>query len=192
MLLALTPGPDVLLVVATAGRQGFLSAFKLTLGFATGCLVHTLLLALGVTALILATPWAVKLVTTLGAGYLFYLAWQTWLHRSDDMLKPQRVVEASYWRGVIMNVTNPKVLLFFFALFPQFAQLDEPGAGLRLLWLGVIFSLVTVLVFGSLAWLTDKSLSHFFEKARFKWWMDRVSVLIFLGLALFLLSTLWS
>lgn len=191
VLLALTPGPDVLLVVATAGRQGFLSAFKLTLGFATGCLIHTLLLALGVTALILATPWAIKLVTLLGAGYLLYLACQTWLHRSDDIEKPQRVVEASYLRGVIMNVTNPKVLLFFFALFPQFAALEQPGAGMRLLWLGAIFSFVTVLVFGSLAWLTNKSLSHFFENPRFKWWMDRVSALIFFILALFLLSTLW-
>ena len=191
VLLALTPGPDVLLVVATAGRQGFLSAFKLTLGFATGCLIHTLLLALGVTALILATPWAVKLVTFLGAAYLLYLAWQTWVHRSDA-IKPQRVVEASYLRGVIMNVTNPKVLLFFFALFPQFALLDQPGAGFRLLVLGFIFALVTVMVFGSLAWMTDKSMSQFFKKPRFKWWMDRVSVAVFLLLAIVLMLSLLS
>ncbi len=189
VLLALTPGPDVLLVVSTAGRLGFKPAFRLTLGFATGCLIHTLFLALGVTALILASPWAIKAVTVIGAAYLIYLAWQTWLHRSDAV-GIDKQVEASYWRGVIMNVTNPKVLLFFFALFPQFAMLDQPGAGLRLILLGSIFAAVSVMVFGTLAWLTDKSLSHFFKKTKFKWWMDRISVFIFLLIALFLLFTL--
>ena len=188
--MALTPGPDVLLVVSTASRSGFHPAFKLTLGFATGCLIHTLFLALGLTALILASSWAVKSITVLGAGYLLYLAWQTWIHRSDAPQKTEQVIEASYLRGVIMNVTNPKVLLFFFALFPQFAQLDLPGAGQRLIVLGFIFALVTVLVFGSLAWLTDKSLSHFFQRPKFKWWMDRISVLIFAAIALMLVLTL--
>lgn len=180
----------MLLVISTAGRLGFSPAFRLTLGFATGCLIHTLLLSIGVTAVVVATPWAVNAVTITGAAYLFYLAWATWKNRLQPV-ESSKQVEASYLRGVVMNVTNPKVLLFFFALFPQFAQLDSPGAGFRLLTLGLIFSLVSVFVFGVLAWLTDKSLSHFFNKPRFKWWMDWVATVLFASLSLLLIVSLF-
>ncbi len=190
VLLALTPGPDVLLVISTAGRLGFLPAFRLTLGFATGCLIHTCLLALGVTAVVVATPWAIDLVAVVGACYLLYLAWVTYKYRNKEADSTEQV-EASFVRGVVMNVTNPKVLLFFFALFPQFAQLDQAGAGFRLLILGGIFALVTVLIFGALAWLTDKSLSQFFRKPRFKWWMDVVAMVLFFVLAMLLVFSLF-
>lgn len=196
ILLALTPGPDVLLVVATAGRSGFASAMRFTLGLATGCLIHTALLVLGVSVLIAQTPWAMTLIACLGALYLLYLAWLTWRHRDDavqadasEAFTPQK--EASYVRGVLMNVTNPKVLLFFLALFPQFVDFQSSDAGWQLATLGLLFSAVTVLVFGGLAWLTAQSLSGFFARPNFKYWMDRICILIFLVLAvLMLVSTI--
>lgn len=190
-LLALTPGPDVLLVIATAAKSGFKSAFKLVLGFATGCVFHTLLMVAGVTVLIAKTGWAIQVITVLGACYLMYLAYQTWRHRSDQLKVDEVVAEPDFMRGVIMNISNPKVLLFFLALFPQFANLSEPGAESRLLVLGLIFALVTVVVFGALAWLTAKSLSAFFYRPKFKWWMDRFCVLIFAGLSVLMLSSLF-
>ncbi len=191
ILLALTPGPDVLLVIATAARVGFGPAFKLTLGFATGCLIHTLFLILGLSVLIAKMSWSMILVTFLGACYLLYLAFLTWMYRSDGVTEAQKTPkEPSYWRGVIMNISNPKVLLFFLALFPQFASLDQPGAEIRLAILGLLFALVTLVVFGGLGWLTAHSLSSFFHRPVFRRWMDWVNIFIFISLALLMLGSI--
>ncbi|WP_223789260.1 LysE family translocator [Marinicella meishanensis] len=192
-LLALTPGPDVLLVVAIAAKEGFNKALQLTLGLANGVVFHTLLIVLGISALIQATPWAMQAIALFGAGYLLYLAWLTWQHRSEQATAAdQPKIQGSYYgRGVIMNISNPKVLLFFLALFPQFAQLGEPGYALRIVILGLLFMLVTVVVFGGLAWLTAKSTQNVMQKPGFKITMDYLTVGIFVLLAGLLLYSVF-
>lgn len=188
VLLALTPGPDVLLVVAIAAKEGFKKAFFLTVGLASGVIFHTTLIILGVSALIVASPYAMKVIAFFGASYLLYLAWLTWQHRDDVVSPADKKIQGSYyWRGVIMNISNPKVLLFFLALFPQFAQLHEPGYHGRIAILGLIFILVTVLVFGSLAYVTAKSTQNFIQNPNFKLRMDHITVIIFVVLAVWLL-----
>ena len=185
VLLALTPGPDVLLVVAIAAKEGFNKAIRLTLGLASGVLVHTGLIILGFSAMISASPLAMNLIALFGAGYLLYLAWLTWRHRHDHLQPADgRSIDGSYyWRGVIMNITNPKVLLFFLALFPQFAALEEPGYHLRIAALGGLFIVATLLVFGGLAWLMAKSTQNIMQKPGFKLIMDWITVGIFVLLA---------
>ncbi len=192
MLLALTPGPDVLLVVAIAAKEGFNKALQLTLGLASGVIFHTSLIILGFSAIIIASPVAMKLIALFGAGYLLYLAWLTWQHRNEAIQanKTSKIQGSYYWRGVIMNISNPKVLLFFLALFPQFAQLDQPGYHLRIAVLGLIFIFTTIAVFGSLAYLTAKSTQNFMQNPRFKFGMDYVTVGIFVGLAGLLLYSI--
>ena len=189
VLLAITPGPDVLLVVTIAAKEGFKKAFQLTLGLASGVMFHTTLIILGLSALIIASPLAMKVVALFGAGYLLYLAWLTWQHRQEaitDISKP-KIKGSYYWRGVIMNISNPKVLLFFLALFPQFAQLNEPGYHGRIAVLGLIFIVATVLIFGGLAYLTARSTHRMMQNPRFKLGMDYVTIIIFAGLAVLLL-----
>ncbi len=190
--MALTPGPDVLLVVAIAAKEGFKKALMLTLGLASGVIFHTLLIILGFSAMIIASPYAMKAIAVFGACYLLYLAWLTWQHRSDVITSPKAKIRGSYYvRGVIMNISNPKVLLFFLALFPQFAQLNLPGYQWRIVILGLIFMLVTVFVFGGLAYLTAKSTQNFMQNHTFKKWMDFMTMGIFVTLAgLLLYSTL--
>lgn len=192
MLLALTPGPDVLLVVAIAAKEGFKKALQLTLGLASGVIFHTLLIALGISALIIASPMAMKVIALFGAAYLLYLAWLTWIHRNDQThaSTSRRITGSYYWRGVIMNITNPKVLLFFLALFPQFAQLDQAGYQWRLVILGLLFIVATVLVFGGLALVTAKSAQSFIENPKFKLTMDYITTLIFVALAGLLLYSI--
>ncbi|MGJ8663900.1 MAG: LysE family translocator [Marinicella sp.] len=193
VLLALTPGPDVLLVVAIAAKEGFKRSLQFTLGLASGVIFHTLLITLGISAIIVASPMAMQLVAWFGAGYLLYLAWLTWVHRHDEQSQsPKAKIRGSYYvRGVIMNISNPKVLLFFLALFPQFAQLNLPGYQWRIVILGLIFMLVTVFVFGGLAYLTAKSTQNFMQNHTFKKWMDIMTMGIFVTLAgLLLYSTL--
>lgn len=193
VLLALTPGPDVLLVVAIAAKEGFRKALLLTLGLASGVIFHTLLIIFGLSAVIMASPLAMKLIAVFGAGYLLYLAWLTWQHRKDQVHanKKPKIKGSYYWRGVIMNISNPKVLLFFLALFPQFAQLDQPGYHWRIAILGLIFILVTIMVFGGLAFLTAKSTQNFMQNPRFKLGMDYITVLIFMLLAGLLLYSIF-
>lgn len=192
VLLALTPGPDVLLVVAVAAKDGFKKALFLTLGLASGVIFHTLLIILGLSALIIASPMAMNSIALFGAGYLLYLAWLTWIHRNDEASEADtpKIQGSYYWRGVIMNISNPKVLLFFLALFPQFAQLDQPGYHVRIAVLGMLFIAVTIVVFSGLAYLTAKSAQSFLQNPRFKLGMDYVTVGIFVGLAGLLLFSL--
>lgn len=193
-LLALTPGPDILLVLAIAAREGFSRAFQLTLGLASGVIFHTLLILLGFSALIMASPMAMKIIAIFGAGYLLYLAWVTWSQRNANLeaVETQAVNKLAgsyYWRGVIMNISNPKVLLFFLALFPQFAHLDLPGYQLRIVILSVLFISVTILVFGGLAYLTARFTADFMQNNTFKKVMDGLTTLLFLVLAGLLLYT---
>jgi len=192
VLLALTPGPDVLLVVAIAAKEGFKKALQLTLGLASGVIFHTLLIVLGLSTIIIASPMAMKLITLLGACYLLYLAWLTWSHRNEhiDSSNPSQIQGSYYWRGVVMNISNPKVLLFFLALFPQFAQLNQPGYHWRIAVLGLLFIGVTIVVFGGLAYLTAMSTQNFMHKPKFKLGMDCVTVLIFMVLAGLLLHSI--
>jgi threonine/homoserine/homoserine lactone efflux protein len=184
VLLAITPGPDVLLVVAIAAKEGFKKAIQLTLGLTSGVIFHTLLIMLGLSALIIASPIAMKLIAIFGAGYLLYLAYLTWIHRTEQAHASKTPIKgAYYWRGVIMNISNPKVLLFFLALFPQFAQLDEPGYTWRIAILGLLFMVATLLVFGGLAFVTAKSAQNFMQNPKFKLTMDYITVVIFVGLA---------
>lgn len=185
VLLALTPGPDVLLVVAIAAKEGFKKAFQLTLGLASGVIVHTLLIMLGISALIIASPIAMKLIAVFGATYLLYLAYLTWKHRHEHAHASDKtqIKGSYYWRGVIMNVSNPKVLLFFLALFPQFAQLDQAGYSWRIAILGLLFIVATILVFGGLALITAKSAQNFMQNPKFKLTMDFITVGIFVLLA---------
>jgi threonine/homoserine/homoserine lactone efflux protein len=191
--LALAPGPDVLLVVAIAAKEGFRKALLLTIGLASGVFFHTTLIIFGFSALIIASSLAMQLIAAFGACYLLYLAWLTWLHRNDHMAQNNnpKIQGSYYWRGVIMNISNPKVLLFFLALFPQFAQLDQPGYHWRIAILGMIFILVTIAVFGGLAYLTAKSTQNIMHNPRFKLGMDYVTVMIFIVLAGLLLYSMF-
>ncbi len=192
ILLALTPGPDVLLVVAIAAKEGFKKALMLTLGLASGVIFHTLLIILGFSAMIIASPYAMKGIAVFGACYLLYLAWLTWQHRSDVITADAQKIKGSYfWRGVIMNISNPKVLLFFLALFPQFAMLDQPGYHWRIAVLGLLFIAVTILVFGGLAFLTAKSTQNFMQNPKFKLGMDYLTVGIFVLLASLLIYSVF-
>lgn len=192
VLLALTPGPDVLLVVAMAAKEGFKKAFQLTLGLASGVIVHTLLIMLGISALIIASAWAMKVIAVFGACYLLYLAYLIWVHRSEQAHAAKTQIKGSYyWRGVIMNISNPKVLLFFLALFPQFAQLDQPGYTWRIAILGLLFIIATIMVFGALAYITAKTAQNFMQNPKFKLTMDYITVAIFVGLAGLLLYSIF-
>lgn len=188
-LLALTPGPDLLLVISTAAGNNLRAALLLSLGLACGCLIHTLLLAFGVSVVIAQTPMATQFIAAFGAIYLLYLAWSMW-QKPNSATADVTYREPNFTRGLIMNLSNPKVLLFFLALMPKFAQLEQSGSTFRIIILGIIFFGNALLVFSGMAWLTAHSLGRFLQQPKYRLFMDYLTTFIFIVLAAYLIVSI--
>ena len=187
IILALAPGPDNIFVLTQSAVTGKSGGLMVTLGLCTGLLVHTMAVALGVAAMVEASPLAFYGLKLAGAGYLLYLAWMALRASSEDVdMRNTKSIPlwALYRRGIIMNVTNAKVSIFFLAFLPQFA---EPGRGpmtLQLILLGGLFIIATVLVFGSIALLAGSAGQKVMGSARSHRFMNRIAGVVFLVLAL--------
>jgi len=187
-VLAFTPGPDVLFVIVTSLGQGFKTSFKFILGLTTGIILHTTLIVVGVSTLISQSIYGLIVLKSFAILYLLWLAYLTFIHRKEQIhLKSQKTNRNYFIRGFIMNTTNPKVLLFFLAFFPQFANLDQDGYEFRLVTLGLIFMLVTLLCFSSIAWLSAKSSKKFIENQKFSLYINYLAIFVFVGVAILLI-----
>lgn len=177
--LALLPGPDILFVLAQSIGRGFKAAFSVSLGLVSGLFVHTALVALGVAALVAASPVLLKILQYLGAVYLGWLGFWAVRDAGTSAQLPASTPAALsffrfYRRGVIMNLLNPKVILFFLSFFPGFIPKDTPHPGLFVFLLGAVFAGVTLCVFGSVAalggWLNQKcDVARFAGSRAFGW-----------------------
>ena len=189
LVLAVAPGPDNLFVLAQSAVYGVRAGLTVVLGLCTGLVVQTICAACGVAAVVAAVPalfWGIRIA---GACYLIYLAWMAWTHAVSDSEGPQgtALTGMALWRrGVIMNVTNPKVQIFFLAFFPQFVT---PGADglqtiIQMIIQGVTFIGATLIVFSAVAWGAG-ALADRMRSPRFQLWLNRTSAVIFLMLAVF-------
>ncbi|AZY50684.1 LysE family translocator [Bordetella avium] len=191
VLLALTPGPDNLFVLMQSAIWGRKAGFLVVLGLCTGLLGHTTAVAVGLAALFAASPMAFTALKLAGAAYLLYLAWQilrapTGGGRSE---KPEALRgSALYRRGIIMNLTNPKVLLFFFAFLPQFTQPQAGPMAWQIIELGAVFMVATLLVFGAIAFFSGAFGAMLQRSPQAQRWLNRVAGVVFIGLALRLVT----
>ncbi len=190
-LLALAPGPDNVFVLTQSALHGKISGLVVMLGLCTGLLVHTSAVAFGVAVIFQTSAVAFTLLKVIGACYLLYLAWQV-LRASPEKIRMQgnspKSLGKLYRRGIIMNVTNPKVSIFFLAFLPQFADPAHGSISLQMVALGGIFIVATILVFGTVA-LVGGSLGDWLNKSmhaqRIVNW---VAGAVFVGLAVRLVS----
>lgn len=157
LALILAPGPDLLFLLAQGVRRGRAAGVATALGLSSGNLVHTLGAALGVSIIFRTSVVAFTLLKFAGVLYLLYLAWH--MLRSgrgaadlSSNLRLRTPLAALYWRGVLMNVLNPKVALFFLAFLPQFVNPGQAGMAEQMVLLGLVFTLMVVLVFGAAGW----------------------------------------
>lgn len=147
LMLALIPGPDMLYIATRSVVQGRGAGVMSALGVHAGVLVHTLAAALGLSALIMASALAFSVVKLLGAGYLIYLGIKTLMSRSESFRMPvaDRVgLTQVFYQGMLTNVLNPKVILFFLAFLPQFVDPARGPVSLQLLELGLLLFCVTL------------------------------------------------
>lgn len=153
--LAIAPGPDNIFVLTLAAVHGRKAGMLVMLGLCTGLLVHIAAVVLGVAALFKTSVMAFTALKIVGAVYLLYLAWQSFsagrarLTASSE--KPLGA-KALYLRGIFMNVTNPKVAIFFLAFLPQFADPLRGSVPLQILLLGAAFMLTALVIFSLIAW----------------------------------------
>ncbi len=191
-LLAIVPGPDNVFVLTQSALHGKLSGLVVVFGLCTGLLVHTGAVAFGVAVLFQASALAFTLLKVIGAGYLLYLAWQIFRASPEQIQmsnNSQRSLATLYRRGIIMNVTNPKVSIFFLAFLPQFADPKRGSISLQMIALGGIFIVATILVFGAVA-LVGGALGDWLNRStRAQKMMNWVAGTVFVGLALKLVTS---
>ncbi len=148
LLLAMTPGPDMTLSISRALSQGRGPALYVVIGTSLGIVVHTLLVAFGVSALITASPTAFMILKTGGAAYLLWLAIQAIRHGSKLTVKasaaPRGTALANISTGFGVNLLNPKVIIFFMTFLPQFITAGDPGVTGKLVFLGLFFILIGI------------------------------------------------
>jgi threonine/homoserine/homoserine lactone efflux protein len=161
-LLAIAPGPDIVYVLTRGIAQGRKAGFAAALGFASGCLFHTVLAAVGIAAIIRSSELAFDVVRYAGAAYLMWIGIQALRHRSSFSIAAageQRALAAIYKQSVIGNMLNPKVTLFFLAFLPQFVNTHAGHVGLQMALLGAVFMVQTAVIFGAVAffsgWIGD-------------------------------------
>jgi len=155
VVLTLAPGPDIIFLIAQGVSKGRRAGFSTAMGLASGCLVHTLGAALGVSVIFRTSAVAFQGLKIAGVLYLLYLAWKTVRTPASDAgdTRPKTVPingRALFVRGVLMNLLNPKVALFFLAFLPQFASPERGPVWMQMVLLGVVFTAQVVVIFGAI------------------------------------------
>jgi threonine/homoserine/homoserine lactone efflux protein len=187
LLLNLTPGPDMAYIAARGAAGGFAAAAAAVLGITTGCVVHTLAAALGLSAVLATSATAFEIVKGCGALYLLYAGIRLLLSRPRPIGTAPALRAASFGRifreGVLINVLNPKVALFFLAFVPQFIAADAPAKAAAFVLLGALFNVNSLFVNLPVAWLASRAGRQLRSGARRLLWMQRLTGGLFIVLA---------
>ncbi len=186
LILNLTPGPDMMYVVARSVGQGRRAGIVSALGIGAGCLAHTLAAALGIAALLRAWPFAYEIVRYAGAAYLIYLGVRLLARRRPTSAPgglPSESLAAIFRQGVITNVLNPKVALFFLAFLPQFVSPAKGAVGLQMAALGLYFDFSGTLVNLGVALLAGVA-GNFLRCGRRSEFAERSSGAVYIALGL--------
>jgi threonine/homoserine/homoserine lactone efflux protein len=161
LLLNITPGADSLYIATRSITQGFRAGLTAALGIATGCCVHIVAAAIGLSAILAASSLAFTIVKLLGAAYLVYIGVSLLLKRttaaSDTHALPRATLRTIFIQGFLTNCLNPKVALFFLAFVPQFIDPTASNKPLAFILLGLIFNSTGTLWCVFLAWITARA-----------------------------------
>ena len=188
LLLNLTPGNDMLYVAARSTSQGIKAGIISSLGIMAGCMVHILAAVIGLSAIIAQSALAFNIIKYVGAAYLVYLGIRSIISRKKTFEVKNKMQQQSYtrifWQGVLTNVLNPKVALFFLAFLPQFINVESKHTALQILFLGTWFNVGGTLVNILVAILFGKIGTWLSHSPRFIQWQERITgaMLIALGI----------
>ncbi|WCM89737.1 LysE family translocator [Acidovorax sp. NCPPB 3576] len=188
VLITATPGPDNLMVLGVGMSRGRWQGIVFGLGCALGCLSHTVLAVVGVSALIAASPVAFTVLKWLGGAYLVWLGIQalrsTGAGRVAASGAPAQSLRSLFFKGMVANAINPKVVLFFLSFLPQFVVPAQGQVGWQLGVLGLVFTAQAAVLFGLLGYFAGTIGAWLNRRPRAGLWLDRVAGAVFVGLGL--------
>jgi threonine/homoserine/homoserine lactone efflux protein len=165
--LTLTPGPDMTLFLGKAIGQSRMAGVAAFAGASTGLVVHTVLVAVGLSALLAASPTAFLVLKIVGAAYLVYLAVQAIRHGSALSVGGKGsndTIGRVYLKGLLVNLLNPKIIVFFVTFLPQFVMPSDPHASGKLIFLGLMFVIVATPISIAMIWFAG-SLASFLKRS---------------------------
>lgn len=193
LVLFITPGPDMSLFLAKTMAGGRKAGLAAMLGAMTGCCVHTLFAALGLSALLAASVTAFMILKVVGALYLLWLAFDAVRNGSALSVGDEKKAELPFWKtflvGVGINLTNPKIVLFFVTFLPQFVQAGDPFASEKLMFLGIYFVVLTAPMAAVMIVFADKVISLLRSKPRVMRTIDYTFAGLFSAFAIRILAT---
>ncbi len=184
IILTIMPGPDMLYVIVQSISFGKKAGIILALGLCTGLIIHTIAVAFGISTIIYNSNFAFFTLKYLGVIYLFYLAIMA-LKESDINLNNNEQFNKIhlYRKGIMMNLLNPKVLLFFLAFLPQFVNVKNENTSMQMIVLGIIFIIQAIIVFTIISVLADKIFIKLKKYTKYIKWI-KAGVLLLIGISL--------
>lgn len=192
-LITLAPGPDNLMVLSIGMSQGRREGIAFGLGCALGCLSHTLLAVVGVSALIASSVEAFSVLKICGGLYLVWLGINALRSAGGASIKgdgsDRKTSGALFLKGILANVINPKVILFFLSFLPQFVVPANGSVTVQMATLGILFTLQAAVIFGLLGYFSGAVGQWVNASPRVGVAMDRLTGMIFIGLGLRLMAS---
>ncbi len=191
VMLTATPGPDNLMVLSVGMSKGRRAGIVFGLGCALGCLSHTVLAVIGVGAILAASPMAFTALKWAGGAYLIWLGIQALRHagavridggRNTNNQVPAESLHRTFSKGLVANVINPKVVLFFLSFLPQFVDVSRGSMELQLGLLGLLFTAQAAVLFGLLGYFSGTVGGWINRKPQVGKWLDRLAGTVFIAL----------
>ena len=190
-ILALSPGPDNIFVLTQSLVNGRKFGLATVYGLISGCLIHTTLLAFGVSVVIKESEKLFFAIKFFGAIYLLYLAYKVYKSDANIILSNKNVVKKTtsqlFKQGFIMNVLNPKVSIFFLAFFPGCLYSDDSSTVIQFYVLGLLFMLVSLIIFSTIAFLAGSISDQIKKNKNIGIYLKWIQVLVFVVIAIFIL-----
>ena len=190
-ILAISPGPDNIFVLMQSVVHGKKYGLATVIGLMTGCIIHTTFVAVGVSAIIKENNSIFLAIKILGTIYLLYLAYKVFTSSSEISMNTEKIQKKTPFQlfkiGFIMNVLNPKVTIFFLALFPGFLFSESLSISLQFYILGALFILVSFVVFSSIAILGGAISEKIKKSKKIVIWLQWMQICVFVGIAIFIL-----
>jgi threonine/homoserine/homoserine lactone efflux protein len=190
-VLACSPGPDNIFVLTQSIVNGRKFGLATVFGLMSGCIVHTTLVAFGVSAIIKQNENIFFLIKLFGAAYLLYLAYQVYKSDPEITFSTENVQQKTtlelFKKGFLMNVLNPKVTIFFLAFFPQFLFSEAISTVLQFYVLGLLFIIVSFIIFGTIAVLGGKISDYLQQHKKTGLYLKWAQIIVFVAIAILIL-----
>lgn len=189
--LAISPGPDNIYVLMQSVAHGKKYGLATVFGLISGCIIHTTLLAFGVSAIIKNNDSVFFIIKLFGASYLLYLAFKVFRGSGDLTISetqvPKKSLKQLYKQGFIMNVLNPKVSIFFLAFFPGFLFNENLSTVWQFYILGFVFMAVSLVIFSAIAILAGTISVYIKSHRHIGLYLKWLQIIVFIGIAILIL-----